>query len=185
MLNCKPAVFLSFALSLAAAGAESVAADGHTTCLREVARADLEAKTAYQEGLRNLIVARQPDFNELADINLDLQVLFAEMRFDRLSYLLATAPARVDGANGLSRFRNFDWTEEDLENLKTTQPEYTAKLARLEALKGRNQGHPDWPEMRAFVKSEMSGGGPLAELTATFMEHNAGMEARLADCREN
>lgn len=172
---------LTVALALTPSGPAT--ADAYTTCLDEVARADLEAKTAYQKGLWDLIVAQRPEFSELAGINRDVQLLFAEMRFDRLKYLLSTAPERLDSRNGLSGFSNFNWTPEDLVNLRAARPEYNDKIARLEALKAQNQGHPDWPEMRAFVKSEMTGGGALAQLTEKLLGHREVMDSRLAGCQ--
>ncbi len=176
---------LSAFLLLTFAKAAPVAADPYTTCLGEVANADLEAKTAYQRGLRDLIVDRKPEFAELADINRDLQVLLARMRFERLNYLLTTAPERVDGKNGLSRFRNFNWTQEDLERLTATSAGYQEQSERLELLKSQNQGHPGWPEMRSFVRNGMSEGGAFAQITADFIEQTAAIEARLAGCQEN
>ncbi len=178
------AFVLSLFLSLQVANSDVAAADEFISCLEDVAKADLAAKTAYQQGLRDLIVERRPDFSELADINRDIQVLFAEMRFARLDYLLANAPERLERAQGLSQFRNFDWTEEDVGKLTASTPAYQTQIARLEALKVQNQDHPDWPDMRAFVKGEMSEDGALVQLTATFVEHNAAMDAQLTDCKE-
>ncbi|TQV77781.1 hypothetical protein [Denitrobaculum tricleocarpae] len=185
MPDSKFALALSGFLLLAFVKAGPAAADAYTTCLGEIADADLEAKTAYQRALRDLIVDRRPEFAELADINRDLQLLLAQMRFARVDYLLTTAPERVDGKNGLSRFRNFDWTQEDLDRMTANSTEYREQSVRLERLKGRNQGHPDWPAMRSFVRSEMSEGGAFAQITADFIEAGAALEARMAGCSEN
>lgn len=179
------AFVLSLFLSLQVANSDVAAADEFISCLEDVAKADLAAKTAYQQGLRDLIVERRPDFSELADINRDIQVLFAEMRFARLDYLLATAPDRLESAQGLSQFRNFDWTEEDVSKLIAASPSYSAEIARLEDLKAMSQGHPDWPDLRAFVKGEMEKDGVLAQMTAVFVEHNTTMDEKLAVCQRN
>lgn len=176
-------LMLSLVLSLQVAKATSAVGDDFTTCLGETARADLAGKAAYQCGLRDLIVERQPGFAALADLNRDIQVLFAEMRFARMDYLLSTRPEGLDGLNGLSRFRNFDWTEEDLEGLTAARPDYGDQIARLEVLKTKNQDHADWPALRAFIKGELSQDAAFSRLTAEFMEHNAAMETRLADCQ--
>lgn len=185
MRHVKIVLVLSFISPLVFSQAATARADDFVLCLGQVAKADLDAKIAYQRKLRDRIVERQPDFTELADINRDIQVLFAEMRFARLDYLLTRAPERLDGKNGISKFRNFDWTPEDLENLKAARPEYGGMMARLEVLKRKNQDHADWPEMRAFAKGEMREGGALAAMTADFIEHSAQLEQRLAGCQEN
>lgn len=178
------ALALTLVLSLEVAKASPAIADEFAACLGEAAKADLAGKTAYQSGLRDLIVERRPGFTRLADINRDLQILFAEMRFAGLDYLLSTAPERLESTSGLSKLRNFDWTEEDVRRLTESSPDYRAQVARLEVLKAQNQGHPEWPDMRAFVKSQMSEGGALSELTMDFVEHKAAMEARLSACQK-
>lgn len=130
MTRCNLTLVLSLALSLQVAKASPATADDFSACLGEVARADLAGKTAYQRNLRDLIVERQPALKLLADTNRDIQILFAGMRFARLDYLLGAAPERLDSENGLSSFRNFDWTQEDLERLIAARPDYGDQIAR-------------------------------------------------------
>ncbi len=179
----KFALFLAVCLSVQAIGKASVAAEDTVECLVEIAAADLAAKRAHQENLRDLIVSQRPEFTALADINRDVQILFAETRFARLEHLLATAPERLDSANGLSSFRNFDWGDEDLKDLLAANPSYRAQLERLEALKAQNNGHPDWPAMREFVRQGFAKEGPFKDLITVFLEHNAVLEETLSDCR--
>lgn len=152
-------------------------------CLEDVARSDFAAKSKHQNDLRDLLVARRPGFTALADINRDVQLLFAEMRFARFQYLISRDPERLDRANGLSGFRNFNWTDEDLQRLLADNPSYRAQVERLEALKVQNNGHPDWPAMRAFVREELSRDGDFKQLIAAFQEHSTKAEARLLECR--
>lgn len=183
MYPVKIALLFAACLVIQGTGKASAAAEDHAACLVEIAEADLAAKSRYQKGLRDLIVAQRPEFATLADINRDVQLLFAEMRFARLRYLLATAPERIDGASGLSGFRNFDWRDEDLPELLAARPSYAAQIERLEMLKAQNNGHPDWPAMREFVREEFSKEGPFKELTDRFLEHNTTLEEALSECK--
>ncbi len=176
---------LAFAVALSSQSLMEApgAAEGGVACLRAVAAADLAAKSAHQKDLRDLVVRQRPEFTALADINRDLQVLLAEMRFARFEHLLSSAPGRLDSTNGLSAFRNFSWTDDDLKEVMAASPDYRAQAERLEELKAQNNGHPDWPAMREFVRQEFSEEGPFKELIVAFQEHNAALETRLSDCR--
>ena len=185
MYPVKFTLLLAVCLLIEPIGKASAAAEDLGVCLGEIAEADLSAKSSHQNSLRDLIVARRPNFIALADINRDLQLLFAEMRFARLQHLISTASGRVDSTNGLTQFRNFDWTEEDRRELLGASPAYRAKVERLEILKSKNNGHPDWPALRAFVREELSKEADFKDLIATFQKHNATAETALADCGSN
>lgn len=75
-------------------------------CVTVVADENLEIKTRYHGGLRDLIVAERPDLEELADLNRDLRVAMARSRRDQMVYLLEAATRSASSpAQGYRDFR--------------------------------------------------------------------------------
>ena len=168
-----------FSLSGPPAHAQSFA-----ECVRDAATRDLGAKTEFQNSLRDLIVRQHPEFAELADLNRDLQVGFAEARRARFEYLLLNDPGRIDTANGLSRFTNFNWTDADTRNFRRANDVYRVLEDRMTELRQRNDGHPDWPELRRHFRTTLNQSSEFMALTARLQANQRAIEARLARCRQ-
>lgn len=171
---------LAVALSVAVGGAR--AAD-FAACVGDVADRYTAAKTEYQRGLHDLIVQRRPALAPLARVNRDLQILFAEARRARMGYLIAQDPGRIDLSGGLSRFSNFNWTAADKAALAGTSSAYRDIEARLSALQEQNNGHPDWPDLRALFAGELGRSEEHKALLARFQAEQAEVEAAMAQCR--
>ncbi len=176
-------VALSVTIQIASGGPAS--ADAFADCVRDAASQDLAAKTAFQRDLRDLIVEQRGEFAAVATVNRDLQIAFAEARRARFDYLLAHDPDRIDTANGLSRFSNFDWSEADSNNFMAESESYRDLEQRIARLEERNNGHPDWPKLREYFHAELTRSPAFSSVMAHFQGRQIAVAARLAECRRS
>ena len=114
------------------------------------------AKVQFQRDLRNLVVQNRPEFEALANVSMELQILFAEARRKKFDHLLKHDPDRIDTANGLGRFSNFAWSDEDAKNFMAESASYRKLEERITRLEEQNNGHPDWPKIRAYFRAELT-----------------------------
>jgi hypothetical protein len=176
-------LWISFAIQIAGGGTAwgSASAD----CVREAASADLVAKTEFQLDLRNLIVQQRPKFEALATINKELQTLLAEARRAKLDYLLEHDPDRIDTTNGLSRFSDFAWSDEDTAKYIEASGSYRELEIRISTLQERNNDHPDWPKLREYFRSELSQNPEFTALTARFQTQQSYVETAIVQCQRD
>ncbi len=147
-------------------------------CVRELAERDLAGKMAFQQGLRDLIAARKPEFEELAELQMQLQIAYARARTARLGFLAARDPQRID-TSSLTKFRNFDWSAADDAAMAAQDPGAGELVARIAVLRGENDGHCDWPKLRA----ELMPGPAFRALMADFANTDDALRESLKDCR--
>jgi len=165
------------------AASSAASADAFADCVRAVASQDLASRAAFQRDLRDLVVGQRPEFAALADINMELQTLLAQAQRVRLDYLLEHAPGRLDTASGPAGLTNFDWSDADQAHLMAASGAYRALGARLATARESNNGHPDWPEMRAYFRSQLSRGADYAAIMARLQDRQKDIAAALAQCR--
>ncbi len=164
-------------------GPPVLAQDGaFESCVRELAERDLAGKTAFQEAVRDLIAAQKPEFEPLASLHMAHQIALAQVRAAQLAYLLAHDPGRID-AGSLSKFRNFDWSAADDAAFAAQDPEAGRLLARVAESRKKNDGHPDWPRLRDFMRAELSPGPTFRALMADLSENDRAARKGLKDCR--
>ena len=156
--------------------------DAFADCIRQAASVSLAARTEFQRDLRDLIVKQKPEFKTLATINQDLQIRLAEARFAKYDYLLEHARERIDTNHGLSRFGNFEWSDEDTEKFKNESDSYRALETRIAALRAQNDGHPDWPELREHFRSYLNSSEAFKDLMVRLQVGQNEVEATLANC---
>jgi hypothetical protein len=160
-----------------------LAQDGaFASCIRALAERDLAGKTAFQEAVRDLIAAQKPEFEPLASLHSAHQIALAQVRAAQLAYLPAHDPGRIDTWS-LSKFRNFDWSAADDAAFAAQDPEAGRLLARVAELREKNDGHPDWPRLREFVRDELSPGPAFRALIADLSVHDRAVRKGLKDCR--
>ena len=114
------------ALVLGCIGAETAHGNNLKNCIATVAEIDLSAKLAFQDGMRDFIVAEAPEYGDLARLNRDLQVGLAQSRYRRLQYLMFTDPARLRIDGTVSKLMNFDWSATDDAGLSATSKSFAA-----------------------------------------------------------
>lgn len=175
---------LSFALLTASGGPASAdtSADAFADCVRDAASEDLAAKTDFQRDLRDLLVQQRPEFEALATVNMELQTQYAEVRRAKFDYLLEHDPGRIDAANGLSKFSNFRWTDEDTALFKEDSASYRDLESRLATLRKRNDSQTDWPKMREYFRSDLSQSADFATVMARFQTRQGEIGVMIAQC---
>lgn len=170
-------------LSLVSAGHAARAADPLADCLRAPLADDLTAKVVFQDALRDLIAVQRPDLGALAALNRDLQVTLAKARTIRLDWLAAADPDRLRplSADG-TPWRSFAWEREDEAALRDVDARYTTVSIRADALTRRSDGHPDWPALRAHMRTTLSGDDRFRILVARGRDSAAATDAALRAC---
>ncbi len=132
--------------------------------------------------MRDLIAAQKPEFEPLASLHSAHQIALAQVRAAQLAYLPAHDPERIDTWS-LSKFRNFDWSAADDAAFAAQNPEAGRLLARVSELRKKNDGHPDWPRLRAFMRDELSPGPVFRALMAELAKNDRAVRKGLKDCR--
>ena len=174
------AISLAIGSTIAAPARAGVFAD----CARDAAGRELAAKTGFQRGLRDLIVRQRAAFKPLADVNMALQIAYAEARRAKFDYLLKHDAGRVDTTAGLSRFTNFAWSDADTEKLRAESRLYQALEKRLATLKEQNNAHPDWPQMRQYIRGTLAQSPDFKILMARFQARQKEVAAMISKCRQ-
>ena len=117
-----------------------------------------QAQIEFQRQLADLLLTHAPEYKPLIITSRELQIAMIKARQRRYYFLLANKPDQVIRDQGQSRWVNFEWTEEQEEQLLESDQGYAALRATEDALKERNQDHPHWPPLRAVftqvVKTE-------------------------------
>lgn len=108
-----------------------------------------EAQRQCQQELGDFLSSRRPDLKEIILASRDLQLALIERRSLEFNSLLVNHPERVVRDQGISRFSNFDWTDEDAKVLRRSNPDYEAAVRRVEVLRQRSEGHPLGAALRA------------------------------------
>ncbi len=176
---------LGIAITLQIAGGGTAWGQNLADCVRDTASADLVAKTDFQREMRDLVVQSRPEFEALATVNRDLQTLLAEAWRAKVDYLLAHEPDRIDTTNGLARFSNFEWPDEDAANFKKESRSYRQLEIRISSLKEQNNDHPDWPELREYFRVELSQSADFKALMERFQNQQSNVETAIEICRSN
>ena len=174
---------LSFAMQIAIGGAAW--AGGFADCVRDAASRELAAQTNFQRDLRDFIVRKCPKFKSLATVNMELQILLAEARRAMYDYLLTHDPTRIDTTGGLGRFLNPEWSDEDAAKFMEESSSYRERKIRISTLKEQNNGHPDWPKMREYFRSESGKSPDFKGLMARFQTRQNDVKAVIAQCRHD
>jgi hypothetical protein len=128
------------------------------SCLESVFAEHAASQRAWQESLRDIIVSQRPEFAELASISKQLQLAMIDMTEARFHYVIAS-PERLEGQYGISEFVDLGvvWTDADETALSYEAPDYLDLVRQADSLRAINNGHPDWPPLRAYVTEELMG----------------------------
>ena len=161
----------------------SARGDAFAACVAEVTARDLDATVAFQRGLRDLILRDKPEYEALASLNMELQVAMFEARALETAYLARRDPARIKTTEGLSAFRNFDWTEQDAAALARESSDYRAQRENVARLRASSDGHPDWPALRDHFGMQVRPDPAYKALKARLSDGGAGLGRALQACR--
>ncbi len=161
----------------------SARGDAFAACVAEVTARDLVATVAYQRALRDLVLRDKPEFEALANLNMELQIAMFETRALKTAYLARRDPARIKTAEGLSAFRNFEWPAQDEAALARESADYRDLVERIERLREGNDGHPDWPALRDHFGKQVRPDPAFKALMARLSAGDAGLGQALQACR--
>ena len=78
-------------------------------------------------------------------------------------------------AEGLSAFRNYDWTKEDAAALARESSDYRAQRENVARLRARSDGHPDWPALRDHFGKQVRPDPAFKALMARLSDGGAGL----------
>lgn len=106
------------------------------------------AQRQFQQEMADFLATRRPDLKDVILVSRDLQLSLIERRSLEFRYLLAMHAERIVKDQGISKFANYDWTDEDAKVLRRSNPDYDAASRRVGALRERNDGHPQLPALR-------------------------------------
>jgi hypothetical protein len=163
----------------------SARAEGRTECAQDVAHKYFLTQKNFQSGMRDLLLANWPELQELATLNRDLQTALAELRKLKLIYLLEHEPDKVVTSGGLSKFSNFDWSDEDQAKFVQASEAHAQLAEKVETLKTANNAHPDWEKLRANFRSpEMANSLELKNLMSRFSAGVSKLGKLLGKCPE-
>lgn len=111
------------------------------------------AQRHWQQELAQFLTRHQPDLQDLIALNRDLQLAMIERRSLEFQYLLKVHPERIVTDQGIARFANFDWSDQDAEELRRVNPAFAQIEERIKDLRQRNDSHPNWPALREAYQS--------------------------------
>ena len=146
---------------------------------RKAQAAYLAAQLEWQRGVAELVIGQRPDFEAIATAQRDLQVAYLERGTSKFEYLLANDPSRIVLTEGLSRFINYTWSDEDKQTLREADPAYLALDVKVAALRKRNDDQRDWPSFREYFRDTLLKSKEFQALLGEFMEKQKAVEALL------
>lgn len=159
------------------------AGEAERACIAGPVAADLAAKVAFQDGMRDLMATARPDLADLITLNRDLQVALAEARALRLDWLALEDPDRLRplSADG-TPWRGFAWDEADEVALRAADPRYLTLSTQAQALATRSDGHPDWPALRDYMRSSLRNDPGFRDLTRDLVKPVQDMDDAMRAC---
>ena len=134
------------------------------------------AQERWQRDLAELVKRANPNFEEIAFIQRDLQLAYVEQGNVRFRYLLDHDFHRIILINGVSQFSNFGWTDADSKALSVSAPTYVQLQKRIEVLKKKNDEESDWPKFREWFRDELSKSGDYKTLLSNFQAEQKAVE---------
>jgi hypothetical protein len=153
------------------------------TCLESVFTEHAASQRAWQESLLDIIVSQRPEFAELASISKQLQLAMIDMTEARFHYVIAS-PERLEAQHGLSEFVDLGvvWTDADETALSDEAPDYLDLIRQTDSLRAMNNGHPDWPLLRAYVTEELMGDPAFTGALERFQRLLREIKSKLTAC---
>lgn len=170
------AIFLSFSETSLALS------DGFEACVTKAAAHDLQAKRAFQTSLRDLIISTKPKFKALAELSAQLQITLAERRAARLQTLVKSDPKRIETHQGIAKFTNFAWSKGEDAALIKQDEAYKKLNDDAMALRAQNNGHADWPKLRAFFRTELVKKADYQKIFQDYSARRGALKVLIASC---
>lgn len=100
------------------------------------------AQKRLQFDLARLLAHKWPELEGVANFQRDQQFAALELRNKKFQYLLEHAPDRIVMDEGLTAFAEFEWTEQDDDKLRATDPSFAKLQQWAEMNAERLSRHP-------------------------------------------
>ena len=100
------------------------------------------AQKRLQFDLARLLAYKWPELEGVANFQRDQQFAALELRNKKFQYLLKHAPDRIVMDQGLTAFAEFEWTEQDDDKLRATDPSFAKLQQWAEMNAERLSRHP-------------------------------------------
>lgn len=99
----------------------------------------------YQTDLATLLLKEMPEAEELILIQRDMQIVMIKIRSEEYYYLLQNHPDQIVTNQGILRWINYEWTEENEKELLNSNEQYKNLQKEREDLIEKNQKQQQWP----------------------------------------
>lgn len=162
--------------------AQMMSVQAANTCLAYVSKQHLDAKIAYQQDLARLVAKTQPSMKTLSDMNAAQQIIMAKLRHQKILFLLANDPGRLNTQGGMARFANFEWSRQETVDLRGRDQTFDTLSDELAALRVTLKGHADWPTMRDLFRTKIMRSPTHIGLLKMMKVKQTTAEAKLATC---
>ena len=161
----------------------SAQADTFPECANRAYTQGASSSQQWQHGLRDLVVKARPDLATLSTLEMEHQLALIDRRHAQFEYLLRADGRRIRTREGLSPFRNFEWTEADARLLRQQSSSYAATDRKVVELERQAQERHDWPALHDYVRTSLSGSPQFQDLLKQLQEREAGIARLLKDCQ--
>lgn len=111
------------------------------------------AQIDWQQNVADLLLDEAPEAKAIILIQRDLQMNYIKTRSEKYYFLLKNYPSRLKRNQGHSQWANFEWTEEDENELLKFNDTYKSLKEEQQLLKNKSTGHALWPQLRASFKT--------------------------------
>lgn len=152
-------------------------------CARRAYAQAASASQEWQYGLRDLIVKMRPDLGTVATLEMEHQLARIDRRHSQFRYLIQTDARRVQTREGLTSFRNFDWTDADARVLRQQNADYIGIERKVVELERQGQARRDWPALRDYVRTSLSASAQFQALLKRLRERERGIGQLLESCQ--
>jgi len=135
--------FVTAAILISGVVVEYAVSDINTTQVEALWKDYVVAKKRLQFDIANMMGHEWPELQSVAGLQRDQQFATIELRNMKFQYLLVYDPDRIVYGDGLSRFADFNWNEDDSAALREMNPDFL-KLERWAELNSKRlSDHPD------------------------------------------
>ncbi|MGV7220842.1 MAG: hypothetical protein ACQ9MH_04895 [Nitrospinales bacterium] len=103
--------------------------------------------------LHEIVLSSKPHLKNSADLSLKWRFTTLKVNSLKFKYLLENDPDRIIRDKGLRSFMDLDWFWDDSRDLGKSNPDFLKWESEMSVLEKKNNKHPDWPELKAYLRS--------------------------------
>ena len=111
-----------------------------------------------------------------------MQLTFVSLRTAKFRYLLKHDPKRIVTDAGPTKFMNFNWSKNDNGAFLKNDKYNRSLISQIARLKEKIDGHPDWSNMRSFVRAELAASPEFKKITNEFSKRQDELKTLISKC---